>query len=53
VGERIEVRGFDLTSVATEVGIAEIVDHDDHEVGAGGIRVLIRVRCGSDGTKEG
>ena len=33
-GERVEIRRGDLAAVATDVGVADIVGHDDDEVGA-------------------
>ena len=52
-GECIKVGGFDFATVASEIRIPEIVDHDDHEVGAGGIRVLVGIRGCSDVAEEG
>ncbi len=32
-GESIEIGGFDFRPVAADVGVAEVIDHDDEEVG--------------------
>jgi hypothetical protein len=45
VGEGVEVRGFDLATVITEVGEAHVIDHDEDDMGAFG--------CGSGGSGEG
>ena len=32
-GEAVEVRGFDFRAVASDIGVAEVIDHDDEDVG--------------------
>jgi hypothetical protein len=46
--ERIEVRRIDLAAVDAEVAVAEVVGHDDHEVGALalGLRDVRRLAAG-------
>jgi len=34
-GEGVEIGGLDLAAVATDVGVAHVIGHDDDDIGAG------------------
>jgi len=38
LAELVEVRGYDLAAVGTDVGEAEVIGHDQYDVGAVGGR---------------
>jgi hypothetical protein len=53
LGEGIEIRGFDLSSIATEVGPTEVVSEDEENVRLGvGIRGNARSKAKSKSQNE-
>ena len=45
-GQRVQVRGPDLAAEGPDVGVAQVVGHEDQDVGAGGRRLGLRRGAG-------